>query len=76
VDGRRDPTPVVGDGDPARLEVDRDLDAAGLARLDLVDRVVEDLIDQVVEPPHARGADVHPGALAHGLEALQDLSFG
>ena len=32
---------------------------AGLARLDLVDRVVEDLVDQVVEPPHARGADVH-----------------
>ena len=39
----------------------------------LVDGVVHDLVDEVVETSDAGGADVHPGPLADGLEALQDL---
>src|SRR3712207_9016131 len=38
----------------------------------LVDRVVHDLVDQVVQPPHARRADVHPRTLADRLETLED----
>ena len=39
----------------------------------LVDGVVDDLPDEVVEAARAGGADVHAGALADGLEALEDL---
>ena len=38
----------------------------------LVDRVVDDLVDQVVEARRTRGTDVHPGPLAHGLQALEN----
>ena len=39
----------------------------------LVDGVVDDLVDQVVQPSLAGGADVHAGALADRVEALEDL---
>ena len=52
--------------------VDGDLDVVGLAGERLVDRVVHDLVDEVVEPALARRADVHAGPLADGLEALED----
>ena len=38
----------------------------------LVDRVVDDLPDEVVQAALAGRADVHAGALAHRLEALED----
>ena len=38
----------------------------------LVDGVVDDLVDEVVQAAHAGRADVHAGALADGLEALED----
>ena len=50
-----------------------DLDAVGEAGHGFVDGVVDDLPDQVVEAPHIRGADVHAGAPADGLQALEDL---
>jgi hypothetical protein len=52
--------------------MDDDLDLVGLAGERLVDRVVDDLVDQMVEPARTGGADVHAGTLADGLEALQD----
>ena len=39
----------------------------------LVDRVVDDLPEAVHEAALVGRADVHAGALAHGLEALEDL---
>ena len=39
----------------------------------LVDRVVDDLVDEVVQPGRSGGADVHGRPLAHGLEAFEDL---
>jgi hypothetical protein len=44
-----DATPVVHDRDGV-VEVDRDLDVAAEAGLGLVDRVVDDLVDEVVQP--------------------------
>ena len=45
-----------------------------VARLRLVDRVVDELRDHVVEARDVVGVpDVHPGPLAHGLEPLQEL---
>lgn len=42
----------------------------------LVDRVVNDLEDHVVEAGTVIGIpDVHPGPLAHGVKALEDLDL-
>ena len=41
----------------------------------LVDAVVDDLVDEVVQPTRIGRADVHPGAAAHRLEALEDLDL-
>ena len=49
-----------------------DRDRVAVAGQRLVDRVVDDLVDEVVQAAHAGRADVHAGTLAHGLEALED----
>ena len=56
---------------------ERDADAGAEARHRLVDRVVDDLPDEVVETGQTGGSDVHAGPLADRVEALQDLDvFG
>ena len=47
-----------------------------VARHRLVDRVVDDLPDEVVQAARVGRADVHARALANGLEALEDLDAG
>src|SRR5438034_9272107 len=39
----------------------------------LVDRVVDDLVDQVVQPAGTGGPDVHPGPQADVFDTLEDL---
>ncbi len=68
----RDAPAVVGDGDRV-VFVDRDLDVVAVAGERLVDRVVDDLVDEVVEPAHAHVADVHRGALADRFKPFEDL---
>ena len=52
--------------------VQRDLDVVRGAGQRLVDAVVDDLPQAVHEPAGVGRADVHAGALAHRLEALED----
>ncbi len=66
-----DAAAVVGHGDRA-VGMDGDDYVIGLAGQRLVDGVVDDLIDEVVKAPDAGRADVHAGALADCLEALED----
>src|SRR5207245_359248 len=68
----RDAAPVVVDRD-ARVDVDGDRDARAVANERLVDRVVDDLEDEMMETALARVSDVHARALAHGLQPLEDL---
>ena len=53
------------------VRVDRHLDRVVAARESLVDRVRDDLFDEVVEAPGAGRADVHSGAQTDRLEALE-----
>ena len=66
-----DAAAVVDDRDRV-VRVDRHVDAVAVAGKRLVDRVVDDLVDQVVQAAHTGRADVHAGPLAHGFEALED----
>ena len=66
---------VVLDDDDAVL-LDRDRDRVGLAGHRLVDRVVDDLPDEVMQASFVRRADVHARPLPDGLETLEDLDAG
>ena len=59
--------------DDAVVRVDRDDDLGGAAGHRLVHGVVDDLVDEVVHPARAGGADVHPRAEPDVLDALEDL---
>src|SRR3990170_1774404 len=69
------------DGDSASIvrdrhgavAVDRDLDVLAESHHRFVDRIVHDLVDEVVQPPFVEAADIHRGALSDGLKALQNL---
>ncbi len=77
VDAGRDAAPVV-EHRHRTVGVEGHPHLVGVARQRLVNAVVDDLVDHVVEAGAVVGvADVHAGALAHGVEALQDLDrFG
>src|SRR6267378_3754026 len=68
----RDPAAVVADGDRA-VGVQNDLDRVAEAAERLVDGVIDNLVDQMMQAVGARVADVHSGALADRLEALENL---
>ena len=70
-DPDRDAGAVVDDRDRV-VGVDRDVDARGEACQRLVDRVVDDLVDQVVQTTGTRRADVHAGAFTNRFEPLED----
>jgi hypothetical protein len=72
VHGDRDAAAVVDDGDRV-VRVDRDVDLGGVAGEGLVDRVVDDLPDEVVQTADAGRADVHARALANRLEPLRTV---
>ena len=56
------------------VDVDRDADLGAVAGQRLVDRVVDNLEDEVVQAGAVGGvADVHAGALAHPFQAFEDL---
>ena len=69
VDG--DASAVVGDGGGV-VGVQAHVDRVAVAFQGLVYRVVDDLPEAVHEAPVVGRADVHAGALAHGLEPLED----
>ena len=71
LDVDRDAAAVVPDLGRA-VRVQRHLDPGAVPGQRLVHRVVEDLTEAVLEPAAVRRPDVHAGALADGLQALED----
>ena len=67
----RDTGPPILDGDRI-VGVEAYLDAVVPARESLIDRVVDDFVDQVVKTSRPCRADVHAGALTNGLQALEN----
>ena len=68
----RNAAAVVDDADRV-VEVDRDVDFGAEAGERFVDRVVDDLVNQVMQPGRPRGADVHRRTLADRFKAFEDL---
>ena len=73
VDG--DAASVVADGYPA-VGLEPDLNAVALSRHRFIDGVIDDFIDEVMEPARIGRADVHPGVAPDSLDPLQDLNVG
>jgi hypothetical protein len=57
------------------VDVDRHGHIAAEAGQSFVDGVVDDFVDEVVQPARASRPDVHRRALADGFQALEDLDF-
>src|SRR5262249_54202680 len=72
----RDAAPVVGDGHRLPVPVQRPLHPVGEPVDHLVDRVVDDLPQQVVVAGGVGAADVHRRPLADRLQPLQHLDVG
>ena len=70
VDG--DATAVVDDAHAAVGE-QRDVDTRAMTGHRLVDRIVDDLPDEVMEPGRTGRTDVHAGPLADGIETLEHM---
>jgi hypothetical protein len=66
----RNAAAVIDDGDGV-VDVDGDIDARGVSAERLVDRVVDDLVDQVVQAHLAGGADVHGRTQADRSQAFE-----
>src|SRR5947209_7790399 len=74
VDVDRDPATVICHRDGS-VRVQGDLDLLAEAGHRLVDRVVDDLVDQVVEAARVDRADVHRRPLSDRLQAFEDLNL-
>ena len=57
------------------VHVDGDFDVRAVARKRFVDGVIDDLAHEMMQPPLVRGADIHTGALADVLEAVEHLDL-
>ncbi len=74
VDAGGDAAAVVLDPDDVPRQ-DIDLDPGTVPRQSLVDRVVDDLLDQMVQAGQAGRADIHTRALADRFQPFQHLDL-
>ncbi|CAB4831425.1 unannotated protein [freshwater metagenome] len=67
----RDAAAIVNNPHPS-IGQQSDRDGGGVASQGFIYRVIDDLIDQVMEAALTGGADVHAWPLTDGVKALQD----
>jgi hypothetical protein len=53
--------------------MDDDVDDAAEARYGLIDRIVDDLVDEVMEARGTSGPDIHGRSLTDRIEAFENL---
>ena len=66
-------TAAVVDHRDRVIEMDRGVDFGGETGKRLVDRVVDDFVNEMVQPRRPGGADIHRRALANRFKAFEDL---
>jgi len=72
IDG--DPSSVILHGDD-RILADGDFDVLAEPDHRLVDRVVDDFVDEMMKAVEVGASDVHPGPFTDGFEAFEDLDL-
>ena len=72
VDG--DASPIVDDGDAVVL-FDRHVNMVAIAGQSLIDRVVDHLVDEMMQAALRRAADIHARALSYSFQAFQNLNL-
>ena len=72
VDG--DASPIVDDSDAVVL-FNRHVNMVAIAGQSLVNRVVDHLVDEMVQAALRRAADIHARALSYGFQAFQNLNL-
>ena len=72
VDG--DASPIVDDGDAVVL-FNRHVNMVTIAGQSLIDRVVDHLVDEMVQAALRRAADIHARALSYSFQAFQNLNL-
>ena len=70
----REAAPVVLYCDAA-VFVQRHVNLMAEPRQGFVHAVIHDFIDQMMQPPHIRGADIHARPLPYGLQSLKYLDL-
>ena len=70
----RNAAAVVDDGHRP-IDVDRDVDLVAEACQGLVDRIVNDLVDEMMQTGRPGRPDVHRRPQADGFEALENLDL-
>lgn len=70
----RNPAPIIDNGD-AVIFSDFNKDMVTVTGQGLIDRVIDDFINQMMEPTGTDTADIHAWPFANGFEALQDLDL-
>jgi hypothetical protein len=63
---------VVHNGDGV-VHMDDDVDLRGVARQSLIHRVIDNFVDQVMQPHFAGRADVHGWAQAYRFQSFENL---
>jgi thymidine phosphorylase len=71
----RDTAAIVADGDSIAALVQRNGHGVGEAVEVFIDRVIEDLPDEVVQPFGIDAANVHRRPLAHGLQTFENSNI-
>ena len=66
----RDASAVIDDRDRT-IRVQRDVDVPAVAGHRLVDRIIDDLVDQVMQPARRRVTDIHPWTQPNRLDPLE-----
>ena len=72
IDG--DTSPIVDDSD-AVIPFDRHINMVTIASQSLIDRVVNHLVDEMVQAALRRAADVHARALSYSFQTFQNLNL-
>ena len=73
----RNAAPVVGDRRTVVILVENDFDAGGMPIDRFIDRVVEDLPEQMMVAVRVSPADIHRRTFANGLQAFENIDvFG
>ena len=74
IDARRDTAAIIGDGDRV-VVINDNGNIAAIAGQGLIDGIIDDFVDQMMQPLFARGANVHTRPALDRFQTFQSLKL-